>query len=53
MENITGADDADHMHRKRVCNDFEINNLCEYHDFYLKNKHYYWSMFLKTWEKCL
>ena len=34
MENIT---DADYMHTKIVCKDFEINNLGEYHDLYLKS----------------
>ena len=33
-ENIT---DADYMHAKRVCRDFEIQNLGEYHDLYLKS----------------
>ena len=53
MENITDTRDADRMRRKRVCNDFEINNLGEYHGLYFKCKHYYSSMFLKTLEKCL
>ena len=34
MKDITGAD---YMHAKRVCKDFEINNLGEYHDLYLKS----------------
>ena len=34
MENIT---DAHYIHGKKVCNDFEIKNLSEYHDFYLKS----------------
>ena len=34
MEDIT---DADYMHAKRVCKDFEIKNLGEYHDLYLKS----------------
>ena len=25
----------DYKHRKRVCKDFQIKNLGEYHDFYL------------------
>ena len=29
MEDIT---DADYAHAKRVCKDFEIKNLGEYHD---------------------
>ena len=34
MENIT---DTVYMHGKRVCKDFEIKNLGEYHDLYLKS----------------
>ena len=34
MEDIT---DADYMHVKGICNDFEIKNLGEYHDLYLKS----------------
>ena len=33
MEDIT---DADYMYAKTVCKDFEIKNLGEYHDLYLK-----------------
>ena len=33
MEDIT---DADYAHAKRVCKDFEINNLGEYHDLYVQ-----------------
>ena len=44
MEDIT---DADYMHAKRVCKDFEIKNLGEYHDLY----RYFWLMFSKTSEK--
>ena len=29
--------DADYMHTKRVCKDFSIKNLGEYHYFYLKS----------------
>ena len=49
MEEIT---DVDYMYGKRVCKDFEIKNLGEYHDLYLKVIHYFW-LFLKTLEKCL
>ena len=29
--------DAYYMHAKRVCKDFEIKTVGEYHDLYLKN----------------
>ena len=29
--------DADYMHVKKGCNNFEIKNLGEYHDLYLKS----------------
>ena len=34
MEEIT---DADYIRGKRVCKDFEIKSLGEYHDLYLKS----------------
>ena len=34
MEDIT---DADYMHGKKVCKDFEIKHLGKYHDLYLKS----------------
>ena len=34
MEDITGADYA---HAKRVCKDFEIKNLGEYHDLHVQS----------------
>ena len=34
MEDTTAAD---YIHGKKVCRDFEIKNLGEYHDFYLKS----------------
>ena len=34
MDDITNTD---YMHTKRVCKDFEIQNLGEYHDLYLKS----------------
>ena len=34
MEDIT---DADYAHVKRVCKEFEINNLGEYHDLYIQS----------------
>ena len=35
MKDIT---DADYMHVKRVCKDFEIKNLGKYHDLYPKSE---------------
>ena len=34
MEDIT---DADYAHAQRVCKDFEIKKLAEYHDFYVQS----------------
>ena len=34
MEDIT---DADYAHAKRVCKEFEIKNLGEYHDLYFQS----------------
>ena len=34
MEDITYAD---YMHAKRVCEDFEMKYLTEYHDLYIKS----------------
>ena len=34
LEDITNAD---YMYAKRICEDFEIKNLGEYHDLYLKS----------------
>ena len=33
MEDIT---DADYTHAKRVCKDFELKNLGEYHDLHVQ-----------------
>ena len=35
--NIEDITDAGQMNAKRVCKDFEIKNLSEYHDLYLKS----------------
>ena len=50
MENITNSD---YMHAERVCEEFEIKNLGEYHDFNLKVIHYFWPMYSETSEKCV
>ena len=49
MEDITVAD---YMYAKRFCKDFEMKNLGEFHDFYLKsNVLLLVMMFSKTSEK--
>ena len=35
--NIEDITDPNYNHEKRVCNNFEIKHLCEYHDLHLKN----------------
>ena len=35
--NIEDIIDANYTHAKRVCKDFEIKNLGEYHDLYLQS----------------
>ena len=32
--------DADHGFAKRVCKDFKIRNLGDYHDFYFQSKRF-------------
>ena len=34
--NMEDTRDADYMHAKRVCENFEIKDLGEYHELYLK-----------------
>ena len=34
MEDIT---DADYVHQKRVCKDFKVSNLEDYHDLYVQS----------------
>ena len=49
--NLNMQDDADYIHTKRVCKDFEIKNLGEYHHLYLKSdKLLLPNAFLKTLE---
>ena len=35
--NINEITDVDYRHGKRVCKDFELKRLIEYHDLYLKS----------------
>ena len=50
MEDIT---DADYAHAKRVCKDFEVRNLGEYHDLYVQRDTLLLAMYLKTLEICV
>ena len=50
MKDIT---DADYMHAERVCKDFEIKKLGEYHDFYLKNDTLLLTVFENFGKICL
>ena len=45
MEDIA---DADYAHAKRVCKDFEIKNLGEYHNCMFQVIHYCQVMYLRT-----
>ena len=50
--NLEDIADADYMHVKRICKDFEIKNSGEHHDLYLKMIHYFQLLVLKILEKC-
>ena len=50
MEDITYAD---YMHVKRVCKDFEMKNVGEYHDLYVTAIHHCYQMYLRTFEICV
>ena len=43
--------DADYMHAKRICKDFKIKHLGEYHDLYLKRYALRLADVLKSSEK--
>ena len=47
MENVI---DAEYMHTGRVCKEFEIKYLGEYHNFYLKSDK---ELLADAFEKCL
>ena len=51
--NTKDITDSDYMHTKRVCKHFEIKNLGEYRDLYLKVIHCFCLMFSKTLRKCV
>ena len=50
MEDIT---DADYAHAKRVCKDFEIKNLQEYHDLYFQTDTLLLTVHLRNFEICV
>ena len=51
MKDVT---DADYMHAKRVCKDFETKNLGEYHDLYFKSDTFLLANIFKNFRKmCL
>ena len=50
--NLEDIADADYMHVKRICKDFEIKISGEHHDLYLKMIHYFQLLVLKILEKC-
>ena len=47
MEDITDA------HANRICKDFKIKKLGEYHDFFVQKIHYCYLMYLKILEICV
>ena len=49
--NVEYNTDADYMHAKRVCKDFKIKHLGEYHDLYLKRYALRLADVLKSSEK--
>ena len=52
--NMEDTTDEDYMHGKRVCKDFEIKNLGEYHDLYLKSDTLILADFFENFRKmCL
>ena len=50
MEDIK---DVDYIHAKRACIEFEIKNLVEYDDLYLKSDTWLLADVFKNTEKCV
>ena len=52
--NMRDIADADYMHAKRICKDFEIKDLGEYQDLYLKSDTFLLADVFKNFrKKCL
>ena len=51
--NIEGITDADYIHPKRVCKDFEIKHLGEYHDLYLNSDTLLLADVFENFRKCV
>ena len=50
--NIEDITNLDYNHAKKNCKDFEIKNVGEYHDLYLKSDTLLLADVLKTLKKC-
>ena len=50
MEYIT---DADYVHKKRVCENFEIKNLSDFNDLYVQSDTLLFAIYLKTFKICV
>ena len=51
--NVEEIIDADYMHGERVCKDFEIKNVSEYHDLYLKSDALLLADVFENFRKCI
>ena len=50
--NIEDVTDADYMHVKRICKDFEIKRICEHHDLHHKSDTLFLTSILENFIKC-
>ena len=51
--NVEEIIDADYMHGERVCKDFEIKNVSEYNDLYLKSDTLLLADVFENFRKCI
>ena len=51
--NLEDISDEDYTHAQKVWDVFEINNIGDYHDLYVKVTHYCLQMYMKTLEICV